>query len=73
MEYWIHSLGGQATAKINRDEALSNYYANPSICEQCHKVIPVLADDIVADIRKKRFCNKSCAARFSRNKAKEGI
>lgn len=64
MEYFIHSLGGQETAKINRSEALARYYANPKICLNCQKIIQMLDNSTAAETRRKKFCNKSCSAQY---------
>ena len=37
----VQKLGGQTTAKIERDIALSNYYSQPNICLNCKKVIEI--------------------------------
>lgn len=61
----VQSLGGQATAKILRTKALTSYYASPNFCLQCLKVISVAEHDKVPSVRKKKFCNRSCAARYN--------
>ena len=58
------SLGGQATAKRSREKAIRGYYENPVQCLACDKVIEV-GDQRVCLIRKRKFCNKSCAAIFN--------
>lgn len=73
MEHWIHSLGGQETAKINRSEALAQYYANPKICLNCEKVIPVLEGATAAETRRKKFCCKSCSAIYREKQKKTAI
>lgn len=70
MEYFIHSLGGQETAKINRSDALSAYYANPKMCLNCNKVIQVAANSTAAETRRKQFCNKSCSSQYRQKQKK---
>lgn len=70
MEYFIHSLGGKETARLNRSDALARYYANPKICKNCEKVISVLEGSTAAETRRKQFCSKSCSALF-REKTKK--
>jgi len=55
---------GRVTAKINRDRAIARYYSDPKTCEHCNQVIQVRAHEIIRDVRRKRFCNRSCAAFF---------
>jgi len=57
----IGSAGGKATAIILRMKSLALYYANPNYCQECNKIIEVGARK-VAEVRKKKFCNHSCAA-----------
>jgi len=63
------SLGGQATAKISRQNAINEYYKNPNKCRECEKVIEVPDNKKVSEIRKKVFCNSSCASSFNNKKS----
>lgn len=58
------SLGGLTTAKIFRDLALKKYYLNPICCKQCFKIIDV-DNQKVSVIKRKKFCNQSCAAKYN--------
>jgi len=58
-------LGGKATAQKLRTEALARYYANPNHCTQCHKIIIVKEHKKIRDVKVRKFCNKSCAAKFN--------
>lgn len=55
------SAGGKATAKKLRSISVERYYDNPNFCAQCLSVIEI-AGRKVSDVRRLRFCNKSCAA-----------
>ena len=57
--------GGAITARKSREEALSLYYKNPNICEHCKQVIKVAENQKVRAVRKKKFCNQSCAQSFN--------
>lgn len=46
---------------MNREQSLKLYYENPNHC----KVIEVLDNQRVADVRKKQFCSHSCAASYN--------
>lgn len=59
------SLGGQAQAKKSKKEALERYYSNPNYCLFCSKMIEVPEGKRVGEIKRKKFCNKSCAAKFN--------
>lgn len=47
-----------------RQKAIDNYYKNPNTCKLCGKIIEITEGSRVTDIRKKKFCNKSCATKF---------
>ena len=66
---YSHSLGGQATAKILREQALAKYYANPNYCRHCHKVITPKENQKLREVRIKKFCNQSCAASYNNLKS----
>lgn len=61
----IGSAGGRKMAVIQRDAALANYYADPNRCQTCGTIISVEDTEKVADVRKRKFCNLSCAALFN--------
>lgn len=50
-------------AKRQREAALKRYYENPNVCKQCGKIIEVVGK--VREARVKKFCNKSCAAKYN--------
>ena len=50
---------------MNREQSLKLYYENPNHCKECGKVIEVLDNQMVADVRKKLFCSHSCAASYN--------
>ena len=56
--------GGQIMAKRQRETAIDEYYRNPNYCLQCNKTIEV-NDQKVSTIKKKKFCNQSCAAIYN--------
>jgi hypothetical protein len=59
------SLGGKARAKTSREQALASYYANPNFCGYCQKRIEVRDDEKAGSVKKKKFCNRSCSAKFN--------
>lgn len=59
------SAGGKARAITSREEALTKYYANPNRCLDCSAVIVVPPKSKVTEIRRKKFCNHVCAARYN--------
>lgn len=61
------SKGGQTSAIIQRTKAIESYNINPSICKYCECPIPVRDNEKVSTVRRKKFCNKSCAAKFNNN------
>lgn len=54
---------------MTREKSLEIYYENPKICEFCGKIIEVRENERPSDVRKKKFCNSSCSAKFN-NKGK---
>jgi hypothetical protein len=52
-----------------REASLKRYYDNPAYCKHCNKLIIVKDNQMASVVKKKRFCNHSCAARFN-NKGK---
>ena len=59
------SFGGKARAIQLRKEALERYYSNPNKCLFCGKILEVPDKVKVGDIRKKKFCNQRCGARYN--------
>jgi hypothetical protein len=59
----IRAMGGRAKALKIRTE----YIENPILCQQCSGPILPNPDDSkpMRDIRKKRFCSLSCAAKYN--------
>lgn len=55
------TAGGKARGHAERIEALSRYHTTPHFCMHCGRMLEV-GDRRVADVRKKKFCNSSCAA-----------
>lgn len=55
--------GGLAIGRIQREAALKRYYADPVICLTCDQPIPVRDGERVSDVKCRKFCDKSCAAR----------
>jgi len=59
------SPGGIANAIKSRKEALDRYYANPNVCLYCQEIIQVKDNERIPWVRKKKFCNRSCAGFFN--------
>lgn len=57
--------GGKATAIILRKRAIENYYKCPNICKTCNKIIEVKGNQKIGAVKRKVFCDKSCAAIFN--------
>lgn len=66
------SAGGIATAILLREQAIARYLLVPNFCEECYSSISVGDGQKVSEVRKKRFCNRSCAASYN-NRAKPKI
>jgi hypothetical protein len=59
------SLGGKFTAIIFRQQALDNYNTNPNYCKHCNNKIEVPDGAKIGPIRRKKFCDRSCAAKYN--------
>ena len=62
------SEGGKARAKIQKEEArqrIDNYNKNPNLCKFCNKPIYAPYDKKLSDTTRKKFCSKSCSAKFN--------
>ena len=68
----IQSLGGQIMAKRQRDQALAKYYSNPNICINCHEIMHVKEQEKISSVRVKKFCSRSCSAKFNNKKRNIG-
>lgn len=55
------SSGGIANGIKARREAITKYMENPNLCQNCGKIIQV-GTKKVAEIKIKKYCNRSCAA-----------
>jgi hypothetical protein len=53
--------------QVAREKALEKYYTDPQHCKFCGQVISVPDHAKVTDIRRKTFCNQSCAASYNNN------
>jgi hypothetical protein len=53
--------------QIQRKLALEGYSKDPNICLQCGSVINVPDNKRVSEVRRKKFCNRSCSASYTNN------
>ena len=58
------SLGGIAQGIKSKKIALDNYNKNPNYCKYCNKKIEA-GNTKISEVRRKSFCNHTCAAIFS--------
>lgn len=49
--------------KRKRQAHIDRYYENPNLCAGCGQVIPVTDGMKVAEVRRRKFCSHSCAAK----------
>jgi hypothetical protein len=62
-------LGGISQALKSRKASLEAYYRSPNFCGYCGKVIKVGENEQSYHAKKKKFCNRSCAASFNNSKS----
>jgi predicted restriction endonuclease len=59
----------QIAAKVSNDKrranALENYYKNPVKCQECGRIIEVKENEMCSQVRKRKFCGKSCSVKFN--------
>jgi len=56
-----------------RKRALEKYYTNPSYCFHCKKIIEIKEGERACIVKKKKFCDSSCAAKNNNTKRKTKI
>lgn len=66
------SAGGIAKGIISRRKSIESYYNNPNYCLNCSNLLKVKENQRVSEVRVKKFCNKSCSAKYN-NKLKGRI
>lgn len=59
------SKGGIVQGIIARKNAIDKYYENPNVCDFCNKIIEIKEGQKVQEVRRKKFCNQSCAAKIN--------
>lgn len=62
--------GAEVSAKNAREKALKGYYENPNVCQFCGKIIEVPEGAKVSEVRRKKYCDRSCAAKGNNAKRK---
>ena len=61
----------KASGKKSHELSIHKYYKNPVICQQCGKIIEVKEGEKLFDIRRKKFCSKTCSAIYNNKKREE--
>jgi len=64
----LGKIGGKISGQKMRQKSLEEYYLNPNKCINCGKIIKVLDRQKVSIVRRKKFCNHSCAATYNNQK-----
>lgn len=59
---------GKLGAKVIRERYSEKYYLNPNLCKNCGEIIHIREGEHPSATRKKKFCNRSCAAQFNNKK-----
>ena len=57
--------GSLVSAPRSRARSLESYYLDPQRCVHCQAVIVVPENHRASDLRKRKFCGSSCAAKFN--------
>ena len=61
----MRMVGARASADAQRRKAVSAYYKQPNYCQYCGHVIHVVGNERPSWTRKKKFCDRSCAASYN--------
>lgn len=56
--------GAIISAAIQKERSILRYYTSPGHCLFCKRIIEV-NNQKVSDVKRKKFCNKRCAAKFN--------
>lgn len=59
---------GLLGCKVLHDKAIKRYYDDPNKCLLCGKIIEIEDEQKISDVRKKKFCNSSCSAKYNNTK-----
>jgi hypothetical protein len=51
--------------RLTEEELIRQYYENPNYCHTCGKLIKIGEGQKVCDVRVKKFCSRSCSARYN--------
>jgi hypothetical protein len=57
---------------MTREQAIQEYYQNPNKCLFCSQIINISEKEKVYDVKRKKFCNRSCAASHNNKGKKRG-
>ena len=57
--------GGIAAAKVVRERYVNQYNQNPNFCLFCGEVIKIGEGQKTGYVKKKKFCNLSCASKYN--------
>jgi hypothetical protein len=67
-------LGALVSSPRLREQAIKRYYEDPSICEECGKIIGVREGERPSEAKRKKFCDHTCSAKQSnRNRARPRV
>jgi hypothetical protein len=64
--------GSKKGAETNRQKSINAYYQNPRKCLFCGEIIE-LNGQVAGQVRKKKFCNRSCAASYNNSQTPKRI
>lgn len=59
------SLVGLKGNELSRQRSINKYYDDPNSCKHCGITIKIPIGVKVVDVKSKKFCNHSCAAKFN--------
>jgi len=59
------NVGARISANKSRERAIKRYYENPLRCLHCDEILYVGENQKVSEVRRKKFCNHSCAAKYN--------
>jgi len=63
-----HSEWGKLGAEVIKNRYIQLYYNNPNYCLECGSLIEIKEGQIPSEVRKKKFCDHSCAAKYNNKK-----
>lgn len=68
----VRNLNGLKGIEYSRQKSINEYYKSPNYCKECGNVIMIRLGERACLVKKKKFCNHSCAAKLNNRNTRRG-